>query len=462
MHTNNVSGMSIGDGRGQVIVNNTVFGSVADTASRHVQYVEQVIPLSRLRVAALYSGRFFGTTAGTHIAGDHLKNFIVPNSVEVFLAVDPPSWCAASSAARTAYRAGQRAKAEEELRIQASALFSNWPLLLVALVPAEDAEGPHGYGRAAMLAARKAYMDEPSSDANLRRSSIYIHRWYMQFEHVAKVERLRRAFGPHDVVVRLRLDVALTLPLHIHATGRRSQLLHVLLNHTSSLAVLHRDSPSAAPEDSAWLPSATAEDSSSVADAAVAEGSRVEPLELASFGYRTAAVPRTSRPPTEPGTLLEPCMPKQYADLIPHGMSGLGAAGPYRGLQCSEHRPTLWMWSDWVQLGTPRSMSALAAMTSRGRVQFVNRSRVRCYGLCQEEQTVLQLEAMGVRMLPLSLPLVLDKPGVAPCHTTPLLNDTELSRDHKISSWYATCPPVSVRGRCLSVHTAKQPSTGHR
>tara|TARA_B110001452_G_scaffold17580_1_gene14255 strand:+ start:777 stop:1478 length:702 start_codon:yes stop_codon:yes gene_type:complete len=62
-------------------------------------------------------------------------------------------------------------------------------------------------------------------------------------------------------------------------------------------------------------------------------------------------------------------------------------------------RPTDVMWHDWVYVGSQRSMSTLGAVSQAQRYR-VN-TTMRCIGLCQEEQTVLQLETSGVRLLPL-------------------------------------------------------------
>ncbi len=62
-------------------------------------------------------------------------------------------------------------------------------------------------------------------------------------------------------------------------------------------------------------------------------------------------------------------------------------------------RPTDVMWHDWVYVGSQRSMSTLGDV-SQAKVYRVN-ATMRCIGLCQEEQTVLQLEAHGISLLPL-------------------------------------------------------------
>jgi hypothetical protein len=48
-----------------------------------------------LKIAALYAGRWFGPSAFAHVAREHLQHIIRPNSMDVFLTVDPTSWCVA-------------------------------------------------------------------------------------------------------------------------------------------------------------------------------------------------------------------------------------------------------------------------------------------------------------------------------------------------------------------------------
>lgn len=56
-------------------------------------------------------------------------------------------------------------------------------------------------------------------------------------------------------------------------------------------------------------------------------------------------------------------------------------------------------WHDWVYAGSQSSI-AKVAQVAQARSYLVNLT-TRCLGLCQEEQTVLQLEALGVPLSPL-------------------------------------------------------------
>ena len=109
-----------------------------------------------LKIAALYAGRWFGPSAFAHVAREHLQHIIRPNSMDVFLTVDPTSWCVAPKQARTAYLDGDFATAEHELTRQARVLFEFWPRLHVAFVSAEDPTMPHSYGGRAKDALRAA------------------------------------------------------------------------------------------------------------------------------------------------------------------------------------------------------------------------------------------------------------------------------------------------------------------
>ena len=56
-------------------------------------------------------------------------------------------------------------------------------------------------------------------------------------------------------------------------------------------------------------------------------------------------------------------------------------------------------WRDWVYAGSQSSIAKLAQV-ARGPSYMLNLT-TRCLGLCQEEQTVLQLQALGVHLSPL-------------------------------------------------------------
>ena len=57
------------------------------------------------------------------------------------------------------------------------------------------------------------------------------------------------------------------------------------------------------------------------------------------------------------------------------------------------------LWHDWVYAGSQSSI-ARVAQVAQAHSYMVNLT-MRCLGLCQEEQTVLQLQALGVSLRPL-------------------------------------------------------------
>ena len=105
---------------------------------------------SRLSVAVLYSGRFYGALTLPAWSNDHLDNLIVPNRAAVFVVVDPLNVCDKSSAVQLAVRqsngtlgskwcgAACRSKwatASLALLQEAKAVFGGWPHLYAKLVP---------------------------------------------------------------------------------------------------------------------------------------------------------------------------------------------------------------------------------------------------------------------------------------------------------------------------------------
>ena len=399
-----------------------------------------------LKIAALYAGRWFGPSAFAHVAREHLQHIIRPNSMDVFLTVDPTSWCVAPKHARTAYLEGDFATAEHELTRQARVLFDFWPRLHVALVSAEDPTTPHSYGGRAMDAMRAAVGGRinPTTGAplvsghSISRAPVFMYKWFPQYDHVAKSELLRRAFGPHDVIVRLRLDVSLTVPITFLAL--RGGLVRVVGNHSAVVLLMRRDDPTQRPQP-------TSSDTSSASAASAT--SAPWPPEIGVVGYYTQIEPAARMD-------MRPCK----APHQPWSMSGQLRSEQAMGqavLECPKGAKMRWQWSDWLQIGTPRSMAHLASMTADRKIFYTSNTLVRCFGLCQEEQTALHLEARGVRLLMLNLPIAMVMAKAIPCGWSPLLNDSELMKQHKIpGSFFFPCtsptrPPNSHARGCTMV-----------
>ena len=414
---------------GKVVTGTTVVGRVGERifspADAHAtlgmpsevgQEVVDAPPPSRwlpLRVAAIYSGRWMGPSTPVAHVQDHLKHFIRPNRAHVFLGVDPTCWCDASREAREAYHAGDHAAAEVLLVQQARRVFEAWPQLYVALVPSEAPRLPHEAGMAAVRAAVKARAALPPDAPykTVQRSSIYLHKWFMQYDHLARTEALRRVHGPHDVVVRLRLEVLLGAPLVLEAgleRGRRG------LEPSADVIGIHYNRTGCVPCTWTWCvpsPPCTVPPISTVGRDAAAKGGAVAGGGAAGGGDATSAL--------ELGT-------NGYYSTSHDTVRGSGAS-------------PVWLWSDWLQIGSPQSMGVLAGMTATHRIFYSTNTTVRCAGLCQEEQNALQLEQRGVKLVPLPLPLRLIR-FEARCGTQPLVNATQRQRDHDMSPWYAPCP----------------------
>lgn len=357
--------------------------------------------VQRLRVAVLYAGRMYGSQGFLEHAANHLETLIRPNDADVFLVTSPSTWCDAPLAARLAYGAGQPAKAEGELLQQARHLFGSWPRLHVALSTEYDPEVPHEFGALSFRAQRLANVSAPSSTVTRM-----LHMWFEQFAHYARVELLRRVYGPHDVLVRVRLDGLIGRPVLFRpgAGGR----VDVQLESVAATAA----APSAAP----------------AAAAAVAHvaGMRVLALGVGQVNNFFSCV-------HEPG--------EETYDQKGHRVT---AACPAKG------DPSLgWKWQDWLFIGTEAGLAPLATMTERLLVRYDG--ALRCAGLCQEEQTVLHLRAGGVQLSPIHLPFRLAKVERRPPRCAiPLLNVSELERRFAIPARYVPCPPrdSSVVEKC--------------
>jgi hypothetical protein len=168
-----------------------------------VENVDRVFP----RVAVLYSGIFLGSRGSINWAANHLKTLIKPNDAAVFVAISPTTWCDAPPSALVAHRAGDWATAETILRVQVRTVFQGWSRLYVSLCTAADSNLPHQYGRAGIEAMRRVGMRHT-------RAAFFVHRWYLQFEHYARVEGLRRVHGPHELVVYVQMNIEIKQLVH--------------------------------------------------------------------------------------------------------------------------------------------------------------------------------------------------------------------------------------------------------
>lgn len=281
-------------------------------------------------------------------------------------------------------------------------------MLHVALTTAEDPAMPHNVGKAALEAMRRIGVGND-------RSAIYIHKWYMQFDHYAKADALRRAYGPHELVVRVRMDVELMWPLHLESFRSGQQRSSSSLRADASYSVALQQ------------PNGTR-----TVLQRLHAGERH--LDVGAFGSHAIKLPLASDGGGPRPTASETrCVPTG------DGINLYGQTGSLKPQCPADLNAVEWMWSDWFFVGTAAALAPLASMTSRGIIFTSNVSR--CYGLCQEEQTSLQLQEAGATLLPLRLPLRMHRVNANPCGYVPLLNLSELAAQHQISGWYAPCPP---------------------
>lgn len=161
--------------------------------------------------------------------------------------------------------------------------------------------------------------------------------WYRQWEHFSRAEHLRRAAGPHDVVVRSRLDLLLPAPLLV--------------------AVL--------PE---------------LEEAAL--GSSTEPSGVV-YALSHRAV-------NADGFTPRPCT---AADPRAESMEEAGHANADTKLHCATYH------RDWLYVSASEAATAvLAGMAYRPLLHALPQ---RCKGWCQEEQMRLQLLRADARLAPL-------------------------------------------------------------
>lgn len=363
-------------------------------------------PLLRApRVAIVYSGRLHSFDQLAVQARSHMEHLIRPNNASVFLTVDPTTWCDATTEARNAYRAGQLSVVEAELQKQVHRLFDGWPSLHVAFTPAEDIETPHQFGVTAM---------RYRAPSRARIKADYLHKWVMQFDHHAKVEALRAAVGDeHDVVVRARIDLVFFEPLLVW----RSEAVPPTTDNEA--IVLARPVRAEMPSNR----------------------SKYKGYELGSGRYCVGCFSHLD------------CHANDVAPWrISYGMLSHAPKWNQWGKEPCDPAATDFAFLDWLFIGTPRSLAPLATMTAK-RVIY-HSTNARCFGMCQEEQTVMHMQSQGVRLIPLRIPIDALRPRCTP-RAKPLLNASEITRMHKITDWYNPC---SIATKQCARHESQLPS----
>lgn len=324
-------------------------------------------------MAVLYSGRFFGSRS-LHLVRNHLHLLIRPYNASVFLVCDTSNWCHLPREVSQAYLKGRSSHStvEEVLQRQVSSLFGK-------------------EAKAAFLNLQEGFYEYQTASAHeiTRRHNVRVaqgdttkagyspaglmRRWFSQYSHIARANDLRSVYGPHDLIVRMRLDAYFTTPLDLRALwvgmDKRPELASRLLAQSFQVE-------------------------------------QVKPLREMWGGFECRLNDTGSR---------------EILDKDGIAVTRV-CTSSYRKL-----------YRDWIFVGTPRVFAAFDAMSS-SRTLYAS-DEVRCGGFCQEEQTLLHLRRAGleVESLPRDLSLKIERtiPATAECHGgefQPFLNWTDLKR----------------------------------
>ena len=359
---------------------------------------------SRPAVAVLYSGRWLGAEASADMVDNHVRHLLAPNRASVFVVADATNWCDADPAVADGYVRGllDAAQAESALCDDVRSAFGasrrahGWVGgLHCALVPTED-ERVGGHFVHAGISELLRYRIKSSYVGAMLRT------WYLQFNHLRRVEELRHVYGPHDVVVRARLDVAFAHAVDVSRLQLSGRLLYALTFYARREA----------------------------GD----EG----------FDLVTRGECRPAHGPTGLWNIMgvnttRPCP-------APPGGAERGALIDADGHPHARHAAATQLWRDWIYVGSAGAFGVLANIATDTRV--LSSISARCVGLCPEEQTVLQLRRRGVELRPLSWRVYLASP---PCDLgrglRPLVNETSITRLFGIPKHHSPCDRVVGTGR---------------
>ena len=282
--------------------------------------------------AVIYSGRWWGSKRSESLQ-NHLMNLLQPNGCAIFVVTDRTNICHLSS---TVHEVSDEQAANAAFEREVQDAFSPYPSQLVHAALLRDAATPDNAEVVWRLGA-DALRLATSDHLNLSRNAFatqMLQGWHAQFTNVARGEALRRAHGPHDIVVRARLDV----------------LFHSRID--------------------LWEPSLPVSDQQLLALGYAVQINMLPSLNLPGFT-------RCS----EHGRAKE--LQQQPSEIEPQP-----ACPP--GVQWR------WHWRDWIYVGTSRGMAALVDAPFSGMV--LANATLRCFGLCQEEQNLLQLLARNITL----------------------------------------------------------------
>ena len=396
------------------------------------------------RVAIIYSGRWWSDPSKFV---NHRERLWQPNNAEIFLTVTAPTWCDATVQMRQAYRAKRFDELSALLQEQVRSAFgySRVRAVLTAETPSREPDG--------CIANARARLKGENIMVNGSYMWGLVYSWVLQMNHLGSAEQLRQEHGPHDVVVRIRMDGQLVAPLHFawDSSGRcqpgpepRSPLVVMQTSmRTFSATRQHdvvcnmtdnRDTGRTKPVECRRVPRLAMRPAQL---RAVFGGSEV--LMLGRHVMRN-----TSDKPGYDMSAWWECAKAGDAELFDQYGKGVDRSCPI-----DDNRFELrWMWFDWLYVGTPRGISPLVNL-ARNRSMLLDLD-ARCWGLCQEEQTAMRLQAAGTKLVRLAMPfqLLRDKcqnPTQPKClyvHrkcAIPLINRDELMTDFRFPPFRSAC-----------------------
>ena len=333
------------------------------------------------RVAVLYSGRFIGDFAPAWIE-NHMRHLIEPLHASVFVVAEPSSWCHATSQTRGWYEnATVEMKTrqfppdsaafhalDKHFKAAVRAAFPRWSDVHAMLLPfpiSEASQYPHSL---------RGLFNNASIKLDMKVSPFLfkmVQHWYRQFSHVVSAERLRRRHGPHDVIIRARMDTMFAATSRL-PTVQPTDVFGVQQYRLFVVGQRHNTT--------------------------FAESTYSANLNRSELGDATPACARS--PETSAAKLARAPLPT-------------GRSAPPTG--CAP------FWTDWFFVAGSVAMDAFVDMVDPNGLQVHSDPGLRCGGMCQEEQTILQLEArlnLSVRALPWTMCLMKSH-GMTP--TSPLI-----------------------------------------
>ena len=292
-----------------------------------------------LKVAVVYSGRFFGPLTLRWI-DNHLQHLIHPNRATVIVVSDLLNWCHAPLAAHLALAAGENGwqEAKRIFAKEVDAAFSDWPFIhaeLLHTIPTWWCTRFTCKVSRPLWGYYNPLWDTVSGEINRSvgaratgSGKLYVsmmaRTWLPALSKFARGAALFLD-GGHDLLVRARLDCLFS------ATVKLSH------QHASAQSVF-------------------------------------------AMSYVASLHPTRSMVTTPCGGPEKPIYKRK------------------RGVQYAGRGDCRILWRDWLYVGSPVAMAPFLNQSLQTAAALITNVSERCYGWCPEEQNKLQLQAAGVTL----------------------------------------------------------------